>query len=176
MVQGVKHFHHYFYGPTFRIRTDHGALTWLLKFKQPECQIACWLQFLSTYDYKIEHRPLKLYGNADALSILVYLLDPCCHYNSQESRDQTNTEEISSEYTLVSMKTMSMQQLPDTWITGKSKLQIRGAQLQDPNISSVLKWKEQRNERPSWAEISSLNQQVKTYVDYWKQLRIVDGV
>ena len=40
VIKGMKHFHHYLYGVHFLIRTDHGALRWLLNFKQPEGQIA----------------------------------------------------------------------------------------------------------------------------------------
>ncbi|GBM00287.1 Retrovirus-related Pol polyprotein from transposon 297 [Araneus ventricosus] len=41
---GVKidpeHFHHYFYGQKFLLRTDHASLRWLLNFKEPEDQEA----------------------------------------------------------------------------------------------------------------------------------------
>jgi hypothetical protein len=40
----VKHFHHYVYGSHFTIRTDHGALNWLRNFKNPEGQLARWLE------------------------------------------------------------------------------------------------------------------------------------
>ena len=38
------------------------------KFKEPEGQIARWLQILSEYDFQVEHRPGKQHLNADALS------------------------------------------------------------------------------------------------------------
>ena len=44
LIKGIKHFHHYLYGVHFLIRTDHGALRWLLNFEEPEGQIAQWLQ------------------------------------------------------------------------------------------------------------------------------------
>jgi hypothetical protein len=37
-------------------------------FKEPEGQIARWLQILSEYDFQVEHRPGKQHLNADALS------------------------------------------------------------------------------------------------------------
>ena len=49
----VSKFRHYLYGRTFKISTDHGSLRWLLRFKNPEGQLARWLEVLSTYDMEI---------------------------------------------------------------------------------------------------------------------------
>jgi hypothetical protein len=46
------------------VRTDHGSLTWLLRFKNPEGQMARWLQMLNTYNFEIIHRPGRQHGNA----------------------------------------------------------------------------------------------------------------
>ena len=64
----VKHFKHYLYGKLFIVRTDDGSLRWLLSFKNPEGQLARWLQVLSSYDMTIVHRPGGQHRNADALS------------------------------------------------------------------------------------------------------------
>ena len=53
VVQSVKHFHHYLYGRKVTVQTDHGALRWLLSFKNPEGQMAQWLEVLGTYDLEI---------------------------------------------------------------------------------------------------------------------------
>ena len=55
-------------GGEVRLRTDHHALMWLLNFKEPEGQVARWLEELGAYNLRIEHRPGKKHGNADALS------------------------------------------------------------------------------------------------------------
>lgn len=68
VVKAVKRFHHYLYGRQFLVRTDHGALRWLMKFKNPEGQLARWLEYLGTYDLRIEHRSGNKHTNADALS------------------------------------------------------------------------------------------------------------
>ena len=68
IVHFVKYFHHYLYGQKFIVRTDHAALRWLFNFKEPEGQIARWLQVLGTYDFDIIHRPGRQHGNADGLS------------------------------------------------------------------------------------------------------------
>lgn len=68
IVRAVKHFHHYLYGRSFTVRTDHGSLRWLVNFKNPEGQLARWLETLGAYDFQIIHRPCRIHSNADALS------------------------------------------------------------------------------------------------------------
>ena len=53
------------------MRTDHGSLTWLHRFKDPDGQVCRWLQQLGSYDFKIIHRPGRNHCNADALSRLL---------------------------------------------------------------------------------------------------------
>ena len=40
VVSSIKHFHHYLYGRHFKVRSDHGSLWWLMKFKMCEGQLA----------------------------------------------------------------------------------------------------------------------------------------
>lgn len=68
VVRFTRLFRHYLLGKPFTLRTDHSSLTWLLRFKDPQGQIARWLEELSQYDMKIEHRAGSKHGNADALS------------------------------------------------------------------------------------------------------------
>ena len=56
IFEAMKHFHQYLYGVSFIVRTDHGALSWLMKFKNPSGQLARWLEVLSTYRFVIQHR------------------------------------------------------------------------------------------------------------------------
>ena len=92
IVMAVKHFHPYLYGQKFKIRTDHGALTWLMRFKNPEGQTARWLEILSTYDMTIEHRAGRLHSNADALSRRPCLPMDCDHCARKESRYELNLD------------------------------------------------------------------------------------
>ena len=68
VINFVKYFRHYLYGRAFTVRTDHGSLRWLMKFKNPEGQIARWLETLSSYEFKIDHRPGRVHRNADGLT------------------------------------------------------------------------------------------------------------
>lgn len=68
IVYFIKQFKHYLLGREFLLRTDHGSLVWLHKMKEPEGQMARWLEKLGPYTFKIQHRSGKQHGNADAMS------------------------------------------------------------------------------------------------------------
>lgn len=64
----MKYFKHYLLGKKIILRTDHGSLTWLHRFKEPDGQICRWLQQIRPFNFKIVHRPGKRHSNADGLS------------------------------------------------------------------------------------------------------------
>ena len=64
----ITEYRHYLLGHSFILRTDHGSLRWLFGFKEPQGQLARWLEVLSQYQFKIEPRAGRLHTNADALS------------------------------------------------------------------------------------------------------------
>ena len=68
VVHFVTQFKHYLMGRKFTVRTDHGALTWLFNFKEPEGQLARWLELLSPFNIQIVHRAGLLHSNCDGLS------------------------------------------------------------------------------------------------------------
>lgn len=67
----TKYFKHYLLGRKFLLRTDHGSLSWLQKFREPDGQIHRWIQQLSQFYMEIQHRPGQRHGNADAMSRLI---------------------------------------------------------------------------------------------------------
>ena len=70
VVTFIRYFRSFLLGQKFTLRTDHGSLTWLSKFKQPKGQLARWIEKLKEYNFDIIHRPGKQPSNADALSRL----------------------------------------------------------------------------------------------------------
>ena len=68
LVRFTRQFRHYLLGRQFLVRTDHNSLRWLLNFKEPDGQLARWLEELSQYDMVVKHRPGRKHENADALS------------------------------------------------------------------------------------------------------------
>ena len=184
VVEGVKHFHHYLYGKHFTVRTDHGALNWLMHFKNPEGQMARWLEVLSVYDFTIIHRPGKSHGNADGLS-----RRPCgeCSYCKRKEERELNSTQQRECY--VELRTMKSKPCPkstteyidqynviqdqlnecdnsasDYWQSSK-KAELKAAQINDPLISVVYEWMKSST-RPMWNEISHLNVDLKRY---WSQ-------
>jgi transposase InsO family protein len=81
IVYYTQYFKHYLLGRTFVVRTDHCALRWLMSFREPENQMARWLELLSQFDFKVIHRPGAKHTNADALSRMPYDQDECQCYD-----------------------------------------------------------------------------------------------
>ena len=70
VVVFTQHFRPYLLGRHFELRTDHGSLVWLQNFKEPEGQLARWLEKLQEFDFTIKHRRGLSHQNADAMSRL----------------------------------------------------------------------------------------------------------
>ena len=68
IIYGLQTFRHYLLGSQFLLRTDHSALTSLLKSPEPVGQQARWLDVLAEYDFRIEHRAGSQHNNSDSLS------------------------------------------------------------------------------------------------------------
>ncbi|MCG8112252.1 MAG: reverse transcriptase, partial [Candidatus Thiodiazotropha taylori] len=64
----VDYFRQYLLGRHFTVRTDHQALVWLYRLREPSGKVARWIEILSQYDFSIEYRPGRKQGHCDALS------------------------------------------------------------------------------------------------------------
>lgn len=159
IVKSVNHFHKYLYGQEFLVRTDHAALKWLMEMKQPEGQIARWLEKLQQYHFKIKHRPGKLHNNADALS-----RRPC----KEECKHCLRVEQREGIITI--RRTMFSEN--QEWTTG----QLRDAQLKDSDIEPFLRLKENNEARPSWTDISEKGLTFKALWAQWDSLLIENGL
>lgn len=154
VVDSVKHFHKYLYGQEFLLRTDHAALKWLMQFKEPEGQVARWIERLQTYTFKTEHRRGLLHNNADGMSRRPCSLQ-CTHCSRQEQRDpiaQVSRIRVDTE---------------DRW----TREQLAEDQRHDHSIAPIIKWIEEGT-RPQWHEIATFSATVKSYWAQWKSLKI----
>ena len=68
VIWAVKKFRVYLYGNFFIIVTDHSALLWLMKIKDPNGKLARWAIGLQTYNFEIVHRPGKNHTTASSIS------------------------------------------------------------------------------------------------------------
>ncbi|UYV71663.1 K02A2.6-like, partial [Cordylochernes scorpioides] len=158
IVRSVEHFHRYLYGQDFLVWTDHAALTWLLQMKNPEGQVARWLEKLQQYHFQIRHRPGKRHHNADALS-----RRPCGSCKHCEKIDKNESEATSRGTTVVPS---------DEWTPAS----CRASQQQDLNIGPILELKENGNLRPSWEIISDKSPALKALWAQWDSLRVENGL
>ncbi|GBN14381.1 Transposon Ty3-I Gag-Pol polyprotein [Araneus ventricosus] len=162
IVKSIEHFHHYLYGRKFLLRTDHASLRWLLNFKEPEGQIARWIQRLQEYDFEIQHRKGTSHGNADALS-----RRPC----TQSCKHCKNAKKKFGMEIDISVKVLTTTSV-DPW----SSCEIQKAQLEDPNIKPILEKKLYSADRPSWQEIAPESPATKRYWALWDSLHLKDDV
>nr|WPV71156.1 MAG: replicase [Ips erranti-like virus 3] len=156
VVKTVEQFHKYLYGQRFRLRTDHASLKWLFQFKNPEGQIARWLQRLQEYDFQIEHRKGRLHGNADAVSRRP-CVEGCNHCKRLE------IAEFGKPCRRIALKN------DIAW----DRENLAADQREDPDLGQIINWKE-RGERPNWEEISAKSPTLKGYWALWESL-IIDG-
>ncbi len=69
IVWAVREFRAYLWGvPLFHVETDHSALSWLDRMREPTGRLARWIMALQEYRFTITHRAGKNNQNADALS------------------------------------------------------------------------------------------------------------
>ena len=140
----MKYFRHYLYGLKFTARTDHASLRWLMNFKNPEGQVARWLEVLSTFSMAIEHRPGRLYGNADGMS-----RKPCTDgtvrtSNSESSQDNTKDLDPSCMHVGSENTDESISEFDD----------LESLQADDDELAVVRSWV-QANKRPEFAAIAA---------------------
>ena len=154
-ISFVKHFCPYLLGKPFTLRTDHSSLTWLYNFKNPEGQLARWLEALQEYHFTIEHRKGCLHGNADAMS-----RRPC----SQCGRDSHTTMEA----------TIAVCKETNTVVPERSNEDIRKLQMEDQSIGFVLRAKE-ANDRPSPEILKGQSLTVRRLIQLWPRLLISNG-
>ena len=56
VVTFTQHFCTYLLGQPFKLRTDHGSLSWFCNFKDPTGQLVRWLEQLQEFHFEVIHR------------------------------------------------------------------------------------------------------------------------
>ena len=159
VVESVNHFKHYLCGVKFVVRTDHASLRWLMSFREPEGQLARWIEQLQEYNFFIEHRQGNSHSNADGLSSRPCRLD-CSHCSRAEAKDeQARRKQIELCIAL---------RLDDV-IDRPRKQQA------DPELRTVLEWVE-ANGSPDWSEIAAAGPSLRGLWSQWEGQLLCDGV
>ena len=173
LVFFVKHFRHYLYGQQFLVRTDHQALKWLFKFKEPEGQLARWVIQLSEYNFEIEHRPGKLHVNADSLSRL-----PCkqCGLEGNVSSDSVP---MPGKVLVVAE---NVGDAPEVQVSSQDReekdmpgIDMGTEQRMDADMREVISWVENQ-QKPDIASVEKLSPVVKDLWSKFDQLCLVHDV
>jgi len=73
IIFGLKYYRHFLLGYEFVLRTDHAALTYLVKTLNSVRQSTRYVAILAEYNLSIQYRPGDAHRNADVLS-----RRPCC--------------------------------------------------------------------------------------------------
>ena len=154
LVYFVKYFRHFLYGKKFLVLTDHGSLRWLMNFKNPEGQVARWIEFLSAFHMDIEHRPGRSHGNADGISRI-----SCKQCGKTDNRNK--------------QKLCQVEQVVNSDVNPLSK--ILEIQNEDSDIKHVKEWLE-TGDRPTFQSISSESWFLKSLVNQWSRLSIQEGL
>ena len=173
VVQFVKYFRPYLYGQKFTIRTDHSSLQWLLNFREPEGQVARWIESLSEYTYEIIHRPGVRHGNADGLSRRPCKKN-CCSEARSTIADVKNDDKRICEGDPAHdgvRKAVNLVALQPVW-TNKT---FGESQRADRDLALVLHAVENQ-QKPLPEEASGWPQAARRYLIDWDRLKLEDGV
>ena len=128
LVWGVQHFRAYLVGQAFTACTDHHSLKWLRSFKNPEGQVARWLETLAEYNIEIEYQPGLKHHNADALS-----RGPCTQCGlSDDILPPVNSCSASST-------------LYQTFIPSWAPREIQDFEKEDVNIYQMITWLQEKS-------------------------------
>ncbi len=200
----VRHFRPYLLGTSFTVRTDHGSLKWLYSFKQPEGQLARWLEQLQEYNFQVVHRQGKQHGNADALSRRpcqqcgrdclggIPCEDPAsipdCSTAGLPTANQAAIVDIpdhitnhtppkGKEATQVAVLGHNSQDPSDCQpqVDDTSEDPTYQAQLDDPDIGPVLKAKQEAT-RPTPGQSTFWGRECNILLQQWDQLEIHDNL
>ena len=158
------YFRHYLFGQKFSARTDHASLRWLTKFKNPEGQVARWLEVISTFSMAIEHRSGRLHGNADGLS-----RKPCddAERNSIGESSLNNTKQKNPSCMQVGSGSSENQ--------SDKTIDLTALQEEEDELSVVRSWVEQ-SVKPNFNAISSEGYAMKSLWSQFPCLELHNGL
>ena len=101
----VNQFKHYLYGRRFRVRTDHKAITYLMKTKKPiSAQFQNWIGFLSGLDIEFVYRKGDKHINADTLSRRICTTCSQCQTKHEDAKKDKPKTKVLSSITKISNK------------------------------------------------------------------------
>ncbi len=186
VVYATRKFKPYLWGRPVKLRTDNAAVSFMLHLKEPEGQLARWVEELSAYNLQLVHRAGRSHNNADAMSRV-----PCPQCGREEPgtaeeqepaqewvvpEDQMNETGVCAVITRRQRAEHDAGPPKPAWLDGWDNLEMRDSQLRDAEIGLVMTALDQGQGKPTWRQVSGKSQAVKTLWGQWARLSIEDGV
>ena len=166
VVLALKVFKQYLLGRHFVVRTDHSALQWFKKSKEPVGQPGRWLETMEEYQFDIQFRAGTKHANADALS-----RRPCPKQNCY-CHDFENEEMMLNR----SVRLNASCRLSEVFDVGLSKEEVITQQKQDPELRVLYEALEKEEVRPTWEEVALQTGKTKVLWGQWPRLKLKDKV
>lgn len=139
-----------------------------MSFKEPEGQIARWLEELVLHVFKVEYRAGTHYANANAMSQHPRALNGCQFCEKREAREkELHVEERGPMLDGEGPVCREMQVV--------DSLEWRAQQEQDADLQPVLQWVES-GQKPQWNQVAGCSPSIKGLFAKFGALRVKDGV
>ena len=164
MVSMIKHFRPYLLGRQFVLRTDHNCLIWLQKFREPEGQLARWMEILQEYTFEVVHRRGKLHDNADALS-----RHPCVQCGRKSHSEPAGSDSV------VNANCPVEQLVPANSAQFIPSLNWQDIQASDTSIAPILQAKI-AGKKPVGDSVQRLSRESRQLLEMWEQLRVEENM
>ena len=168
-VTYIHHFRPFLLVRCFVLRTDHGSLQWLHTIREPEGQLARWVERLQEYDFEIQHGKGHHHQNADALS-----RHPT-HFSDHPQTENiypTATTELFPKYS-ATLCSVTMQQ--SDGLTERTTSDLQQLQQGDGVVGPILKVVTE-NKRPSPNMTQGKDRKFHLLLQQWNQLYIRQGL
>jgi transposase InsO family protein len=165
----TRHFRGYLLGRKWLLRTDHSALTWLRKTKEPIGQNARWVEQLEEYEFDVQHRPGTRHGNADAMSRHPCpVRSPCTACRPKPEVEQCNAVKQIQEDAVDASEILN----DDLW----SAEALREHQKADAEIGPVYEAMSASSEKPSSKMTALWSRETKILWHQWPRLNLINGI
>ncbi|VDI32870.1 Hypothetical predicted protein [Mytilus galloprovincialis] len=193
-VTFMQQFRHYLLRRKCLLRTDHGSLRWIFAFKDPQGQLARWIESLSQCNFYIQHRPGTKHSKSDAMSRNSNENDLCIHLK-EGNLDSSCAEciEWKQEWLEFRKKVDNLKNLTDkpmirnvtqssdgncsSWLTKYTEKEMSTFQKEDPDYSFLHKWMNAgETPTPDRDKCASFSPAVRHYWLNWSNLVRIGGV
>ena len=164
VIFSLKSYRYLLLGRRFLIRSDHSALQYLRKTKEPIAQEARWLEFLGQFDFDIIHRPGARHGNADSLS----------RRPPVEDASDVTTNDTAVFCAACKLPQLVNPDLSSIGLVGKGDLAQK--QASDPEIGRFVELICSRDNCPSVSELQRESEITKMLCGQWFRFTVRDNV